>query len=219
MLCCPCCAAMHMLCCDAMHCGVLCIMSDKLRPATLCPAQVKDFVSAIVNRRNSITGVLFKDDPTIFRCEGQALAAGRKACCSKCMQHWTACHSRPAECRPQESCAPLSLWPAAGTCSTSRAASTAGQRRWTAGSAKSRPTSRCKQGGWAAGQEECMQPVHLPASLPACVRAGRCSHAAMQHFFAHPAALRCACYAVLCCAVPSERGSKPSGDHGRGGLL
>ncbi|KAL4437017.1 hypothetical protein ABPG75_004156 [Micractinium tetrahymenae] len=31
-----------------------------------CRQQVKDYFSAIVNRRNSITGVLYRDDPTIF---------------------------------------------------------------------------------------------------------------------------------------------------------
>lgn len=42
--------------------------SDLLRPVACvpCPAQVKDYISAIVTRRNSITSVLYRDDPAIF---------------------------------------------------------------------------------------------------------------------------------------------------------
>lgn len=44
-----------------------------------CKDQVKQFFTALVNRRNTITGLLYRDDATIFRCRRQGGRRGRRA--------------------------------------------------------------------------------------------------------------------------------------------
>lgn len=53
------------------------------RPASLWASlltQVKDYLSALVGRRNTMTGVLYRDDPTIFRWAGKVMAGLIQGC-------------------------------------------------------------------------------------------------------------------------------------------
>lgn len=49
-------------------------------PACSC-VQVKDHYSSILNRRNTLTGILYKDDPTIFRHAHGEGCIGGWVCC------------------------------------------------------------------------------------------------------------------------------------------
>lgn len=70
-----------------------CQQAPQNREVTLsCWLQVKDYITAFVNRRNTVTGVLYKDDTNIFR-QGRAtrdqqqpafLAAATQDCTAHC---------------------------------------------------------------------------------------------------------------------------------------
>lgn len=58
-----------------------CAAGRPRRPAVPAPLQVKAFYTAVVNRRNTLTGVLYRDDPAIFSwVSGAHFGGGRLGC-------------------------------------------------------------------------------------------------------------------------------------------